>query len=140
MREESADAVAEVLATIEELAPVLDRAQDVLETASSRLPKPSRVELEAMREREQPVTPEAFLLAWLHLATMAVENALSWLESIDPGCFLALEQAFARGEFPTDLVQFRDLAIGAGQEDLVAREGLDAALALEQARAAGRAG
>ena len=129
----SGDSVAEVLATTEELARQLDAAQEVLAEASSRLTQPSRAELEAMRDLRQPVTPQAFLLARLHLAVMAVENAWSWLQCIDSESLAALAEAFEEGQFPA-LVQFKDLAIGAGQGDLVRREGLEMALELEQAR------
>ena len=128
-------AVAEVLATIEELAPQLERVQGVLAVAARRLAKPSRAELVGMRDIRHPVTPEAFLLGLLHLASMSVESAWSWLESVDSASLVALDEAFARGEFPTDLVQFRDLARGAGQEELVGRESLEAAVAMEQASA-----
>jgi hypothetical protein len=125
--------VVQVLAAIEELAPMLARAQEVLDEAAASLPKPSRSEVEAMRDLRQPVTPEAFLLARLYFAALAVESAVALLQSSDAECFLALAEAFARNEFPTDLVPFRELATGAGHGDLVARQSLDAAVSEAQA-------
>jgi hypothetical protein len=136
----SAEAVEEVLAMIEELTPVIARVQEVLDAAAGSVAKPSRAELEGMRDLRQPVTPEAFLLARLHLASHAVESACSWLQSIDADCFLALKEAFAKNAFPLDLVQLRDLALGAGLAELVGREGVETALAFEQASAVQRAG
>lgn len=131
---ERAPAVDQVLAAIDELLPMLRRAEESLDGAAKALPKPSRAEVGAMRDVEQPVTPETFLLARLHFAALNVENACSLLE-IDAECFLGLDEAFVRGEYPTDLLPFRELAIGAGHGDLVARESLDAAVAEAQARA-----
>ena len=69
----TADPVTEVLAMIEELTRTFERDEEALGQAAQRLTKPSRADLEAMRDLQRPVTPEAFLLARLHRAAVAVE-------------------------------------------------------------------
>jgi hypothetical protein len=138
MSNESGDGLRVELAMIDELALQLESLQAAFSETAGRLAKPSREDLEAMRDLRQAVTPEAFLLARLHLAELAVENAWSWLESIDAACFVALDEAFDRGAFPVDLVRFEDLARGAEQEQLVSREALERALDVEEADAARR--
>jgi hypothetical protein len=127
----TADPVTEVLAMIEELTRTFERDEEALGQAAQRLTKPSRADLEAMRDLQRPVTPEAFLLARLHRAAVAVEDAWSCLQSIDGESLQALEGAFAEARFP-GLVQFRDLAAGAGELDL-ANRALPAAPATEAA-------
>jgi hypothetical protein len=134
------DTLAQVLAIISEVVVQTDRLQGVVQAAEDLLPKPSRAELEAMREVEQAVPPEAFLLSRLDVAFRYLENAWSLLESIDTGTFDQLADAFAAGDFPMGLVDFYALARAAGHDDLVGREALERALALEEPSALRRAG
>ena len=129
--------VAEVLAMISEIVAQADKLQEAVLAAESRLPKPSRAELEAMREVRQAVTPEAFLLARLGMAYRELENAWSVLEGVDVDAFDPLFEAFADGHFPLGLVSFRDLACAAGHGDLVGRKKFEAELAAERADVGG---
>jgi hypothetical protein len=115
------DVLPEVLAMISEIVAQADRLQEAVSLAQRRLPKPSRAELEAMREGRQAVPPTALVLVRLGRAFRDFENGWSALEGLDAEVFDFLTLAFAEGHFPEDLLAFDDLARAAGHGDLVRR-------------------
>jgi hypothetical protein len=108
-----AEAVPMVLVMIDELVIQLERIEEALAETAGRLARLPRETLEAMRDVQTPVTPEALLLARLHRAAAAVARGRHELQSIGADTWQALEQVFAQGGFPLGLLCFEDLVRGA---------------------------